>query len=130
MNGPASLDDRLDDFRRDLDLMEQAFDKAKKRLAGEDKEWEERKGSLIRQICTLLSGFKIGDEPHKAVAIVAQASIMANELRMPEYWVAQYKEKEQLMRMAQSEMDRVTAAEEKAKEAYENQPWRKRAAAL
>lgn len=127
MSGPTSLGDRLEDIRRDLDLMEVAFDQATKRVAGEDEEWNKRKEALVRRMCTLCSGFKIGDEPHKAVAIVAQASVMANELRMPEHWVEQYKEKEQLLRMAQSELDRISESEEHAKEAHENQPWRRAA---
>lgn len=127
MKGPVSLADRIDRIRIDLDLMEQAFDKAEKRLAGEDEEWNQRKESLIRQICELLGKFKIGDEPHKAVAIVAQAAGMANELRMPEHWVSQYQEKRQLLKMAQADLDRMDAAQKEAEEMYENQPWRRAA---
>jgi len=130
VKGPSSLGDRIEEIRRDLDLMEQAYDAAKKRIAGEDTEWNQRKEHLTRQVAELLGRFKIGDEPHKAVAIVAQASVMANELRMPEHWVSKYEEKKQLMMMAQADCDRMEAAQKKAEEELENQPWRRRAATL
>ncbi len=101
MRGPVSLGDRIDEIRAELDLMEDAYERAKKRVAGEDSEWNERKKSLIRQIAELLARYKIGDEPHKAVGIVAQASMMANELRAPEHWIGQYLEKRQLLMMLQ-----------------------------
>jgi len=124
MKGPVSLADRIDQIRLDLGLMEQAYEISKKRVAGEDEEWNARKEMLTRQINELLTRFKIGDEPHKAVAIVAQASILSNELRAPEHWVEQYKEKQQLLKMAQKDLDRMNEAETKAREEYENQPWR------
>lgn len=123
----TSLADRIEEIQRDLSLMEQTYDRAKARVNGEDEEWEERKSMLTRQIAELLSRFKIGDEPHKAVAIVAQAAILSNELRMPEYWVAQYEDKAQLLKMAQKDRDRVEAAEQKARDALENEPWRRAA---
>lgn len=121
----TSLADRIEEIQRDLSMMEQAYERAKLRVAGEDQEWNERKAMLIRQIAELLAKYKIGDEPHKAVGIVAQASMMANELRMPEHWVAKYEEQKQLLTMAQKDRDRMEAAHEKARQAYENQSWRK-----
>jgi hypothetical protein len=122
-----SLSDRIEEIQRDLSMMEEAYERAKARVAGEDREWNQRAEMLTRQIADLLAKFKIGDEPHKAVAIVAQASIMANELRMPNYWVTQYEEKRQLLKMAQKDRDRREAIAEKARTAYENQPWRRAA---
>ena len=126
----TSLADRVDVLERELAALEPAYVRAKARVKGEDAEWETRKAGLIRQMSDLVSRFKIGDEPHKAVAIVAQASVLANELRMPEHWVAEYEDKKQLLRMAQQERERMEEVQRKAKEAYENQPWRRQAAAL
>ena len=123
----VSLSDRIEEIQRDLSMMEQAYERSKLRVAGKDQEWNERKAMLIRQIAELLSRYKIGDEPHKAVAIVAQASMMAAELRMPEHWVEQYEEKRQLLLMAQKDRDRIESSEQKAKASYENQPWRRAA---
>jgi len=123
----TSLADRIEEIQRDLSLMEQAYERSKLRVAGEDQEWNERKAMLTRKIAELLAKYKIGDEPHKAVGIVAQASMMANELQMPEHWVQKYEERKQLLTMAQRDHDRISAAEKKAKVAYENQPWRRAA---
>lgn len=119
----TSLADRIEEIQRDLSMMEQTYERSRLRVAGEDQEWEERKSMLIRKIAELLSRYKIGDEPHKAVGIVAQASMMASELRMPEHWVAKYEEKRQLLLMAQKDRDRINEVRTKAREAYENQPW-------
>jgi len=123
----VSLADRIEQIQRDLGMMEQTYERAKARVAGEDEEWNERKLMLTRQVAELLARFKIGDEPHKAVAIVAQASLLANELRMPEFWVSQYEDKKQLLTMAQKDRERLEESERKAREAYENQPWRQAA---
>ena len=130
MKGPSSLGDRIDEIRRDLGLMEQAYEVSKRRIEGEDAEWNERKDMLLRKITELLTRYKIGDEPHKAVGIVAQASVMANELRMPEHWVEQYKEKQQLLHMAQADFDRMNTARSKAEEELENQSWRRKTEAV
>jgi hypothetical protein len=128
MKGPSSLGDRIEEIRLDLSLMEQTYDIAKRRMSGEDEEWNERREMLIRQIAELLGKYKIGDEPHKAVGIVAQASVMANELRMPEHWVAQYMEKQQLLKMAQADLNRMEEARKEAEEESKSQSWRRRAA--
>jgi hypothetical protein len=123
-----TLADRIEKIQTEMAMLEPVYVKAKERVSGEDPEWEHKKAQLIRQMTDLLSRFKIGDEPHKAVAIVAQASILANELRMPEHWVAQYEEKKVLLRMAQDEWDRGEEAKKRAEELSRNQTWRTRAA--
>ena len=129
MKGPSSLGDRIDEIRRDLGLMEQAYEVSKRRIDGDDAEWNERKEMLLRKIAELLGRYKIGDEPHKAVGIVAQASMMADELRMPEHWVEKYEEKKQLLTMAQADLDRMAKAEKDWAQA-EQQPWRRKTAAV
>ena len=96
-------------------------------MTGQDLEWEERKKSLIRQMCELIGQFKIGDDATKAVAIVAQSSVLAAELRAPDFWIAKYEERKQMLAMARAQADRTEAATEKARRSYENQPWRRAA---
>lgn len=101
-----TLTDRIPDLQRELDLLEVPYTRALQREKGEDPEWEERKKSLIRQMCDLIIRFKIGDEPHKAVAICAQAQAMAAELRAPAAIVDQYEERKKVLTMAYAERER------------------------
>jgi hypothetical protein len=119
------LDDRITEFERELSLMEQAYVESKRRMSGTDKEWEARKAALIRQMCELVGQFQIGDDATKAVAIVAQCAVMAAELRAPELWVSKYEERKEMLKMARSQKERQERATEAAREAYENQPWRR-----
>lgn len=124
------LEDRIDEIQRELGLMEEAYSRSKERLEGRDTEWETRKTNLIRQVCELVGQFKIGDEPHKAVAIVAQCAVMAAELRAPELWVTKYEERKAMLRMARQQQERQAELMEKARLAVENEPWMRRASGI
>lgn len=118
-----TLSDKVEELQQEMAMLEPVYERAKARVEGRDKEWNEKKPQLIRQIVDLLAKFTIGDEPHKAVAIVAQASILGNELRMPEHWVAVYEEKQKILKLAQRDRERIEASENAAREAASRQSW-------
>lgn len=125
MDRHRSLEDRIDELQQELSLMEQAYTRSLQRVTGQDREWEERKKNLIRQMCELIGQFKIGDDSTKAVAIVAQSAVMAAELRAPDLWVTKYEERKKMLTMARSQAARQEAATEKARRSYEDQSWRR-----
>lgn len=126
MNKNAPLEQQIDVFRQELGLLEPAYEISMKRESGEDREWETRKRVMIRRLCELVQKYKIGDEPHKAVAIVAEAGVLASELQSPARIIEQYKEKKQLISMLQSQIE----LREKAREQAESHEWNRRTAAL
>jgi len=119
-----SLEDRIDELQQEIGLMEDAYEQSKLRHNGQDPEWEARKKALTRQMCELIGQFKIGDDSTKAVAIVAQCAVMAAELRAPELWVTKYEERKEMLKIARGQSERQKEATDKARRAYEDQPWR------
>jgi ElaB/YqjD/DUF883 family membrane-anchored ribosome-binding protein len=120
------LEDQLDKTRLELSLLEAPYESAMKRAKGEDKEWETRKASLIRRICDLLGKYKIGDEPHKAVGIVAEAGVLASELTAPERIISEYRETKAMVSMLSAQAEKVRELKEQARADVENHPWYQR----
>lgn len=119
MSSSFPIEQQLDLFRRELGLLEPAYEAAMQREKGEDQEWETRKRVMIRRLCELVQKYKIGDEPHKAVAIVAEAGVLAGELQAPARIIDQYREKKQQIAMLQHQAE----LREKAREAAESHEW-------
>ena len=111
--------ERIHQLEIELSLLELPYGIAVRRQRGEDQDWEERKKALIRQLCELAKKYNIGDEPHKAVAICAQMSVLARELSAPETIVTEYEEKRQILNMAREQEERRQEAAENARIAAE-----------
>jgi len=116
MKTSDSLADRIEELQRDLALLEAPYLAACRRASGEDPEWEVKKSVLIGRICSAVMRYKPGDEPHKAVSLISQAGVLAAELSAGDSIVQQYREKKQLLAMAQRDLEaRRVAAEESEK---------------
>ena len=73
-----------------LETLRPIYDKSKKRVDGEDPDWEERKKFLIDKIAFLINSFQETDSSTKAVLIIGQAQALASEMRAPQMNVAQF----------------------------------------
>jgi hypothetical protein len=122
------LEEQVDRLRRELSALEVPYDIAMKRERGEDKEWETRKRVMINRICNLVLKYKLGDEPHKAVAIVAEAGVLAAELIAPANVIEQYREKKEMLTMAVSQSEAMKQRFAEIEEARQNSTWMRRGA--
>lgn len=96
---------RIEELQMELSLLEVPYAIAKRRESGEDEEWNVRKKVMTERVFSLVKQFKPGDEPHKAVALISQAALLAAELAAPAFQVQQYREKKQLLKMAQADAE-------------------------
>ena len=79
---PAELQDRLEATRH-------IYDTHKRRLTGEDKEWEKRKTFLINEMTLLVNGYN-GDGGSKAAFILGRIRSILIELNQPSMVVAEW----------------------------------------
>ena len=78
------------ELRHAVELMQPIYDKSKRRLDGEDAEWEERKKFLEKKMFALVKSFSDSDPSSKAVFILGQLVAIAQELDQPRMNVLQF----------------------------------------
>ena len=107
------LEDRIEELQAELDLLSQIEETVRKRLAGEDEEWNAEKERMVDRMCSLITSFKIEDQPSKAVAIVGQLLADAEKMKSPKRWVVEIDNKRRLLHTLREEQrKRLEAAEE------------------
>lgn len=108
MGRTEALETRIEEIQNEITLLEQPYQRALLRNKGEDAEWEERSEAMKGRIFRLVKQFKIGDNGEKAIAIVAQCSILAHELTASEDLIVMMKEKKRLLAQAQRDLSEAS----------------------
>jgi hypothetical protein len=106
--------------------MESAVEVAKKRLSGEDEEWNRRKDVMLESMCKLILQYKMEDPPHKAVAILSRMFTDAREIDAQKKLVQGFDEKRRRLHTLRAEEERRGQALREAKRMAdeERQKWR------
>ena len=81
---------RAQELRRRLDIQNDIYREAVKRLSGEDTKWNERQISLREQLYAHITSFNAQDPESKAVYILGRVRGIVDELQAPKNIVAQY----------------------------------------
>jgi len=115
----SKLDTRIDELQRDLEILSTIEDTARKRLAGEDAEWERTKERSLEKMFGLIVAFKIEDVPSKAVAILGQLMADAERLRSPKRVVAELDNKRKMLHTLRDQARRRENSSQRAQEAYD-----------
>jgi len=76
-----------------LAAMAPVYERAKIRLRGEDKLWEDKKEQLILEAGRKIAGFQGQDPASKAVLIIGQVQSIFQELAAPRRIVAEFETK-------------------------------------
>jgi glycogen debranching enzyme len=108
----------------ELNLMEPAVDTAKRRVSGEDEEWEKRKRTMLENMCSLVLQFKMEDPPHKAVAILSRMFVDAREIHQQHHLIQQFDEKRRRLHTLRAREESLRNATQEAERLRKQQSWR------
>lgn len=83
-----------DEIQERLEAVRHIYETAKKRVAGEDKEWNEKVTYLQRKMVGLVNTFKESDPPHVASYRLGMLQSITEELAAPRMIVLQFEAEE------------------------------------
>jgi len=115
---------RIEELRRDLDILAGVEDQARARLAGEDEVWDKDREHSIEKMFNLVSSVKPDDPSSKAVHVLGQLIAEVEIMRSPKRIVTDIDNRRKMLHNLLDQQRRYDASLEKAKESYENQSWR------
>lgn len=90
--GGMSLNPSSADMQEKLNALRGVYDRAKANLAGDDKDWLEKKEHLLAQVFQMIKSVTPDDQPTKSVMIIGRLQAIAAELDAPRLIVAQYED--------------------------------------
>jgi hypothetical protein len=115
----GKIDKRIDELRRDLDLLSQVERRARERVDGEDEAWNQDKEHSISKMFDLVSSVKPEDPPHKAVHVLGQLIAEVEKIRAPKRIISELDSKRKLLHNLQDQRRAYEESKAKANEAYE-----------
>jgi hypothetical protein len=118
------IDNEIELLEREIDLLEDVADTARRRLSGEDEEWNKRQRKTYLSMCKLIMEFKIEDPPHKAVSILGRLFTDAREVSAQPKIVAEFDKKKKTLHALMGERERIEKSRKSARESEQQQTWR------
>jgi hypothetical protein len=119
------IQDEIARLEIEIDLMEDVAETARRRVDGEDEEWEAHRRKVLDSMCRMVLEFKIEDQPSKAVAILGRLFNDAREITAQQQIVDQFDKKKKTLHHLLAERERQSEAQERSRELYDRQSWRR-----
>lgn len=110
---------RIEQLEQEIALMEGVEDTARKRLSGQDPEWNSERDRMMERMCGLITAFKIEDPPHKAVNILGQLLADAHKLQAPRKIVDDIDNKRKMLHALLAERERLEMERRLAQEDFD-----------
>jgi len=115
------LDKRIEELRRELELLSQIERQARERLAGEDEEWNRDREHTIDKMFDLVSSHKPEDPPHKAAHVLGQLLAEVEKIRAPRRIISDLDNRRKLLHTLQDQRRRYEENLAESRKSYEMQ---------